>query len=117
MAVTNHHIHAIERRNLLRRTLPITAGEHYPRVRIRSPHLPQKGPGVTIRIGSHAASVQNHYSRYTEIIGFPQSSLAQARGNRLTIRPARPAPKVLNVIFFHVNQSTNGIDARQRAQG
>ena len=112
MAIANNHIHAIKPRNLLRSTLRIAARNYHPSIRICPPHLPQKSARVTVRLGGHATSVQNHNCRIPDISGPRKPSLPQARGNRFAIRPARPAAKVLNVIFFHVVQSINAVDAR-----
>ena len=115
MAVPNHHIHASQRRNFLRRALRIAAGEDHPRSRTRPPHAPQKGASTAVRLRRHAACVQNDNGCRLQTGSFLEPSPAQPGGNRLAIRPARPAPEVLNVIFFHVNQSINGPDAGLRA--
>ena len=60
MAVPNHHIHAIKRRNFLRSTLRIAAGEDHPRLRTCPPHPPQKSARVAVRLSRHAASIENH---------------------------------------------------------
>ena len=112
MAVPNDYIDAIQRRNFLWRTLRIAASEDDPRPRIRPPHPPQKGACAAVRLSRHAARIENHHRSGSQVASLGQSRRAQAGGNRLAIRPARPAAEVLNVIFFHVNQSINGIDAR-----
>ena len=59
MAVPNYHIHTIQRRNFLRGPLRIAAGEDHPRSRTRPPHTPQKGASTAVRLGRHAACVEN----------------------------------------------------------
>ncbi len=112
MAVPNDYIDAIQRRNFVRRALRIASGEHHPRLRTGPPHPPKKGASAAVGLRRYTARIENHDRGRGKVARLGKPRCAQAGGNCLAIRPARSTPKVLNVIFFHVNQSINGIDAR-----
>ena len=73
MAVPNDHIHTIQRRNFLRRTLRIAPGKDHPRPRTRPPHPPQKGAGVAVRLSRHAASIENHNGCGSQVASLRQA--------------------------------------------
>src|SRR5271163_4652289 len=116
MAVANHDVNALERRDLFRSALSIAPGNDNPSLGTHPPNAPQISAGVAVGLSGNAASVENYNSCVGRIAGRRQSSAAQSGGDGLAIGTARAATEILNVIFCHVNKSINGIDAQARGR-
>ncbi len=112
MAVADHGVDAGQRGELVRRPLRIAAGDQDARGGVFPPHAAQEGAGGAVRLGGHAAGIGNDYVGLGRAQSRAEAAMPQFGAYHLAVRPAGPAPEVLNVVFCHVVSLINAAPFR-----
>lgn len=107
MAVADDGVDALQCGDFRGRALRITACNNDFGGWIPTPCAPNKGAGGTIRFRCNATGVYNDELGGVESCSLRESAVAQSGGNGFTIRTARAASKVLNVVCFHTIEFSN----------
>ena len=102
MAIADDSVHALERGDLSRRALRVTARHHDRSRWVLAPHPAEKGAGRALGLSGHAAGIDHHHIRRRGSAGSDKTAMAQLSVNGFTIGPICAASEVLNVIFCHV---------------
>ena len=112
MAVADHGVDAGQGGELVRRPLRIAAGDQDAGGGVFPADAAQEGAGSAVCLGGHAAGIGNDYIGPGRAQSRAEAALPQFGAYDFAVRPAGPAPEVLNVVFCHVVSLINAAPFR-----
>jgi hypothetical protein len=93
--------------------LGVTTSDQDARRWILPVHTAQEGTGGTVGLSGHTAGVGDDHVGSTGAGRRVHAAMPQLSADHLAVGPAGPAAEVLYVVFCHVAQSNQWMDAAQ----